>query len=181
MPIITCSGKRKAKVARELCDKAFNSTKAMWYHGIKLHSINRLCRGELPRPDALLMSAASEHDLNANRELLQTYADKNVFLDKAFTDKELEAYFEEKGGALMLPIKYHRGHTEAYRQRHEAADNLYSTAVSKVRQPIESFFNWLIERTGIQRASKVRSTKGLLVHTFGKFAAAMAWNVFGGA
>ena len=181
MPIITCSGKRKAKVALEMCDKAFNSTKSMWYHGIKLHSINQLCQGELPRPDALLLSAASEHDLNANRELLQTYADKNVFLDKALTDKDLEAYFEKKGGALMLPIKYHRGHTKAHRQRHEAADNLYSTAVSKVRQPIESFFNWLIERTGIQRASKVRSTKGLLVHTFGKFAAAMAWNVFGGA
>lgn len=48
-----------------------------------------------------------------------------------------------------------------------------SQAVSKVRQPIESFFNWLNEKTEIQKASKVRATKGLLVHTFGKLAIAL--------
>jgi hypothetical protein len=40
--------------------------------------------------------------------------------------------------------------------------------VSAMRQPIESLFNWLIQRSGIQEASKVRSTKGLLVHCYGK-------------
>jgi len=49
---------------------------------------------------------------------------------------------------------------------------LYSKAVSKIRQPIESLFNWLNEKTDIQRASRVRSTKGLLVPVFGKIAAA---------
>jgi len=34
-------------------------------------------------------------------------------------------------------------------------------------------FNWLEEKTGIQRASKVRSYNGLLVHVFGRLAAAM--------
>ncbi|PEN04973.1 transposase, partial [Longimonas halophila] len=29
------------------------------------------------------------------------------------------------------------------------------------------------EKTGIQAASKVRSTRGLMVHVFGRFAAAM--------
>ncbi len=42
----------------------------------------------------------------------------------------------------------------------------------KVWQPIESLFNWLIEKTDIQRASKVRSTKGLMVYVFGRIAAA---------
>ena len=46
-------------------------------------------------------------------------------------------------------------------------------AVSKLRQLIKSFFNWLNEKTEIQRASKVRLTKGLLVYTFGKSAVAM--------
>ena len=49
----------------------------------------------------------------------------------------------------------------------------FSTAVSKVRQPIESFFSWLDEKTNIQNASKTRSTKGLMVHIFGRLAAAM--------
>jgi len=52
-------------------------------------------------------------------------------------------------------------------------DKMYSRAVSQIRQPIEAFFNWIIEKVGIQNASKVRSEKGLLVHVFGRFAAAL--------
>ncbi len=35
MPIITCSGKRAGKVAREVCDKGYNSTKKMHYFGVR--------------------------------------------------------------------------------------------------------------------------------------------------
>ena len=44
-----------------------------------------------------------------------------------------------------------------------------------MRQPIESLLGWINEKTGIQRASKVRSYRvfGLLVHVFGRLAAAM--------
>ena len=59
------------------------------------------------------------------------------------------------------------------RARSRGSSYLFSQAVSKVRQPIESFSNWLNEKTEIQRASKVRATKGLLVHTFGKLAIAL--------
>lgn len=47
-----------------------------------------------------------------------------------------------------------------------------------MRQPIESLFNWINEKTGIERASKVRSAKGLIVHVFGKLAAAVYMLVF---
>ena len=66
-----------------------------------------------------------------------------------------------------------KGEPEVIRQREKAARDLFSQGVSKIRQPIESFFNWLNEKTEIQRASKVRATKGLLVHTFGKLAIAL--------
>jgi len=59
-----------------------------------------------------------------------------------------------------------------------AANKLYSSAVSKVRQPIESFFNWLIEKTNIQNASKVRSTNGLWFHCFGKLLVACLAFIF---
>ncbi|KAA4951531.1 transposase [Bacteroides fragilis] len=63
-------------------------------------------------------------------------------------------------------------------QREKAARDLLSSAVSKIRQPIESFFNWLNERTNIQRAMKVRSTPGLIIHTMGKMAIAFIYLIF---
>jgi len=52
-----------------------------------------------------------------------------------------------------------KGQTVQTREFNYAADKIFSTAVSRLGQPIESLFNWLIEKTDIQRASKVRSTK----------------------
>jgi hypothetical protein len=52
-------------------------------------------------------------------------------------------------------------------------DRLYSESVSRLRQPIESLFSWIDEKTGIQDASKVRFFRGLLVHAFGRVTAAM--------
>ena len=84
----------------------------------------------------------------------------------------LETAFTQSNGELLTPVKHKKGQTQQDKQRHKAADDLFSKAVSSVRQPIESFFNWLIEHTDIQRAAKVRSTKGLIIHVFGRIAAA---------
>lgn len=62
--------------------------------------------------------------------------------------------------------------SEALKKFNKAADDLFSTAVSRVRQPIEALFSWLIEKADIQKASRVRSTKGLLVHAYGRLATA---------
>jgi hypothetical protein len=45
--------------------------------------------------------------------------------------------------------------------------------VFRIRQPIESFFKWLIDKTDIQRAGTVGSTDGLLVHCLGKLSFAL--------
>jgi hypothetical protein len=59
----------------------------------------------------------------------------------------------------------------------DAADKLFSTAVSRIRQPIESLFAWIEKKTGIESAGKVRSYAGLMVHVFGRLAAALFfWN-----
>lgn len=173
MPIITCSGKRKAKVARELCDKGYNSTKNMHFYGVKLHGIGFHRPGSLPVMEFLQLGSAAEHDLQAQRQLLEQVSGRVVIGDKAFSDKKLKALFAQSGGQLLTPIKYTKGQPEQDKQRHKAADDLFSRAVSKIRQPIEAFFNWLIEHTDIQRAAKVRSTKGLIVHVFGRIAAAL--------
>lgn len=69
---------------------------------------------------------------------------------------------------VITPHKEIKGEPEVLKQREKAARDLFSKDVYKVRHPIESFFNKLNEKTEIQRASKVRAIKGLLVHTFGK-------------
>lgn len=172
MPIITCSGKRKGKVAPQLCDKGYNSTKKMYYFGMKLHGIGFHRPGGLPIPEYLQLGPASEHDLTAQRQILEQMSDRVVLGDKAFCDTALETTFAQSSGELLTPVKYKKGQTQQDKQRHKAADDLLSKAVSSVRQPIESFFNWLIEHTDIQRAAKVRSTKGLIIHVFGRIAAA---------
>ena len=79
---------------------------------------------------------------------------------------------------MLTPVKAVKNKPECLKFMDKAFDDLYSTAVSKIRQPIESLFNWLIEKTDIQRASKVRSTKGLLIHIFGRIAAAFTFLIF---
>jgi hypothetical protein len=79
---------------------------------------------------------------------------------------------------LLTPIKAVKGQAKEIQQWDKAANDMYSRAVSSIRQPIESLFNWIIEKTDIQRASKVRSTKGLIIHIFGRISAAFIFLIF---
>ena len=79
---------------------------------------------------------------------------------------------------MLRPVKVIKGEAAIITQREKAGRDLFSTAVSKVRQPIESFFNWLNEKTNIQRVMKGRSKYGLLVHTMGKSAIAFIYLIF---
>ncbi len=54
---------------------------------------------------------------------------------------------------MLTPVKKRKGEPEFLRKMHRAADDLFSKAVSKIRQPIEALFGWIIEKTDIQRAS----------------------------
>ncbi|NJO14776.1 MAG: transposase [Thioploca sp.] len=66
----------------------------------------------------------------------------------------------------MNPSKKNQGQDHL-----DAADPLFSTAISRIRQPIESLFAWIEQKTGIALASQVRSYAGLMVHVFGRLAA----------
>ena len=179
MPIITCSGKRAGKVVPQLTDKGYCSTKKLHYFGAKLHSIAFHRPGKLPMPEFFSLSKASEHDLNAVRENLPQLKNRALVGDKAYSKKDFnEVLQKEAGSYIYTPVKLVKGETQATRQFKHAADKLYSSAVSRIRQPIESLFNWIIEKTDIQRASKVRSRQGLIVHVFGRIAAAISFWLF---
>ena len=179
MPIITCSGRRYPKVATEIIDKGICSSKGMYYHGLKLHALAFRRIDKLPFPEQLLITPASFNDLSVFKDAWSNISNRCFWGDKIYSNKEFFAELEKKKHSVMLtPVKAVKGQTELEKQRNKAADDLFSKAVSKVRQPIEGFFNWLIEKTDFQRASKVRSTKGLMVHVFGKIAAAFINLIF---
>jgi len=43
-------------------------------------------------------------------------------------------------------------------------EKYHNRLIAKFRQPIESLFNWINEKTHIQTASKVRSANALVIH-----------------
>jgi hypothetical protein len=51
---------------------------------------------------------------------------------------------------MLTPVKILKGQSEELKQADRAFNELFSTAVSKVRQPTEAFFNRLNEKTNIQ-------------------------------
>ncbi len=173
MPIITCSGKRNGKVAKEITDKGYCSTKGMYYYGMKLHMLEVRRKGSLPFPEQILYTSASVNDINVYKEAWSELYDRTFFGDKIYMNHEFNEQMKISFNSEMLtPVKAVKGMSDITKQRIKAADDLFSTAVSRVRRPIEAMFSWLIEKTDIQRASKVRSTKGLIVHAFGKLSAA---------
>ena len=179
MPIITCSGRRSPKVATEIVDKGICSSKGIYYHGLKLHALAFRRYGQLPFPEQLLVTPASVSDLYVFKEAWSNIFCRNFWGDKIYYNEDFFAKLEKEKDSIMLtPIKGIKGQSEVEKQRDKAYVDLFSKAVSKVRQPIEGFFNWIIEHTDIQRARKVRSTKGLLVHVFGKISAAFINLIF---
>jgi hypothetical protein len=179
LPIITCSGKRVGKVAREITDKGFCSTKSMYYFGMKLHALAFKHPNKLPFPEQLLITPASENDLNVFKNAWECIEDRTFYGDKIYHNVD---YFNNltssKNSIMLTPIKGVKNQSEWEKNFDRAYNDLFSKAVSTIRQPIEAFFNWLIEKTDFQRASKTRSTAGLLVHVFGKISAAFISLIF---
>jgi hypothetical protein len=179
LPIITCSAKRIPSVALELTDKGYCSTKGMYYYGLKLHALAYHRPKHLPFPENIVITTASEHDLNVHRQNWINIPNRTFYGDKIYSDAELFQDMEKNfNSRILTPVKAVKNQPEVIRQHDKAANDIFSRAVSSIRQPIESLFNWIIEKTDIQRASKVRSTKGLLVHVFGRIAAAFIFLIF---
>lgn len=60
---------RAARVAREVADQGYCSTKRSNYYGVKLHTIAPRRTKQLPLQAVLHLSRVSQHDLSALRQL----------------------------------------------------------------------------------------------------------------
>ena len=182
LPVMTCAGRnRQGKVASEITSKGYCSTKNQYYYGMKLHALTLRREGKIPFPESLMFTSAEDNDLTVFKQIWGDHiCNTRIFGDKIYSDFEYfsDSKKQKQNIEMLTPIKAVKGQSERERQSFRAYNDLFSTAVSKVRQPIESFFNWLNEKTTIQRAQKVRSTKGLLIHTMGKIAIAFIYLIF---
>jgi hypothetical protein len=161
-----------AKVAREEADVGYCASKKTYFHGVRLHTIAQRRTGTIPLPKQIWMREGSCHDLPSVKEQDVYLPNSSLIGDKAFPDSIFEAMLKEQQTTLYTPIKKPKGKELSEEEKY------YNRLVSKIRQPIESFFNWLIDKTDIQRASKVRSTEGLFIHCFGKLTFAFYLLVF---
>jgi hypothetical protein len=170
MPIIMANGKRssKAKVASEFANKGYCGSKDTYYYGVKVHILGFKRSGTLPLPEFIGLTPASNHDLAAFRQITPEITNSEIYADKAYIDSLEREMLNQQNAEIYTPVKKQKGQNTLY-----LFEQLLSTSVSRVRQPIESLFNWIQEKTKIQIASKVRSYKGLIVHVFGRLAAAL--------
>lgn len=158
IPIVLAKNSRRfsACVAPDIADASgYCAAKRMYYYGVKLHIMGSYTKGSMPIPEYIGLTNAGMNDGKAFEQIKDQVKEYTNFGDKAYPKSQQDN--------IYTPVKKAKG--EKYL---DAAEQLYSTAVSSIRQPIESLNNWIEEKTGIEIASKVRSTKGLLVHVFGR-------------
>jgi hypothetical protein len=171
IPIVVAGSKRssRAKTANDQCNKGYCASKEMYYYGIKLFILAQCNHKAKPTPSAIVTTKASEHDLNIAKEMLENAANIRVFCDMAFIDDNWQSQMlTENNVEILTPIKRKKGQKQL-----PFWDRLYSSAISSVKQAIESLNNLLIEKTNIQRASKVRSSAGLSSFIFARVACAL--------
>lgn len=170
MPIIVAGAKRSSSActASDICNKGYCGSKGMYYYGVKLHLFAQSRYQTIPMPTAIAVTQASENDLPVAKRMFSDVCNVDIFADKAYKEAAWENAIKQSNNiSILTPVKLNKGQKElSYWQK------VYSSAVSAVRQPIESFFNWLQYKTHINVASKVRSSSGLLSFIFARFAAA---------
>ena len=161
-----------ARVGREIADIGYCAAKKTRFHGVRLHCIARRRTGRSPLPRQVWLCAASHHDSKAFIQQQPDLPTTELFGDLAYPTSEIIAHLQQQHTKLVAPQKKPKG-TELTDD-----EKYYNRLVRRIRQPVESLFNWIQEKTQIQRASKVRSTDALMIHCWGKLAVAFFLLVF---
>jgi hypothetical protein len=160
MPVIVAKGSRsgRARSAKELCDKGYCASKKMWYYGAKIHIMAEERSHTVPLPREIMVTKASEHDLNAGKIMLENAEDIEILADKAYIDEDWGYDLQLRRVELNTPFK-ERSKNQLPLDDGECA---WNAMISSRRQQIESLFSQISRLTDIQNASFVRSEQGLL-------------------
>ena len=161
-----------AKVARQIANVGYCAAKKTYFHGVRLHTIAMKRFEKLPSPSQIRLCEASHHDLTAAKEQHLRLPDTTLIADLAYPEAEFENSLGRQNTLLYTGRKKPKGNDLTKFEKY------HNRLIAKFRQPIESLFNWINEKTHIQKAGKVRSADGLLLHCWGKLAFAFFLLVF---
>ena len=141
----------KARVAKELADAGYCSTKKLYYYGVRVHVVGRRQAGTLPSPDYIGVTGASSHDGKIFEHIRPQLANNELYGDKAYQRPDAQEVREAQNLTVLTPIK------KQIRQKFlEPQDQWLSSAVSRVRQPMKLYSGGLKKKIGTDCAGKLR-------------------------
>ena len=138
----------RARVGREFADVGFCAAKKTRFHGVRLHLIAHRRQGRLPLPNQVWLCAASHHDSKAFLQQQPELPTTELFGDLAYPTPEIIAHLKEQQTRLIAPQKKPKGKELTDDEKY------YNRLVRRIRQPVESLFNWIQEKTGILKSKQ---------------------------
>lgn len=164
LPVMLARGGHaySASVAQAIADIGYCASKKLYFHGVRLHAIAARRGGQLPSPQQIWLREGSCADVRSLKEQAPELPTTTLIGDKAYRDAALELQLAEQETSLHTPYKKPKG------KELSAIEKRYNRCVSRLRQPIESLFNWFNDKTDLQNAGTVRSEDALMIHCFGK-------------
>ncbi len=177
-PIVVCHAQHSAnaKAAQPFVSKGYCAAKKMYYVGAKLQIIAQNRNQALPIPIDYHLETASKHDLQIAKQTIRSAPVENmdIYADKAYIDNEFQMeLFENHHINVITPHKKKKGQS-----RLTLFQQAFNTIHASARQPIDTLFGWIHDKTKIQNASKVRSVEGLFYFINIKMVAALIMLIF---
>ena len=96
-------------MAPELASKSYNSTKKMYYHGVKAHIVERKRPGTLPDLEILFIEEAARHDGPVFDQMRPMLHDNLVFADQAYKRADADNIERTQDLKVFTPIKKVKG------------------------------------------------------------------------
>ena len=118
---------RRAKVLRSIAKIGYNSTKEMYYYGVKISAAVT----ETGFPVAYAVSSPKIHDI----QLLETLSDESsvphILGDKGYISSFIQGKLAQKGVTVTTPL----------RKNMKGADKINDTLLGKRRKKLKQFFH----------------------------------------
>lgn len=99
----------KARVAPEIADAGYCSTKKLYYYGIRVHVIGRSQPGTLPLPEYIGVTGASHHEGKIFEQIRPVLFGKELYADKAYILPDARDIATKQGLTVYTPVKKTKG------------------------------------------------------------------------
>lgn len=104
IPIISCSGKRRGKVAVKITDKGYCPTKGIYYYESKLKTIGFCLINRFPHLEQIIFTPVSVNNLSFYQEFWSEIESRTFFEYKIYNDKDFFQNMVQKFGSEMLTL-----------------------------------------------------------------------------